>query len=98
MNDIRALVRPLEWAKEWEGEYVAETRIGDAIVRAQRDHHGLPNFWWWSPTDDGGPTGAAPTIDAAKAAAQADYADRVLSALTDDALAALRAKMAEGAE
>ncbi len=93
-DDLRAAVKPLEWYQRelMTGATLANGRSPFGPYIAGIDLHGKP-YWLWENDDE---SFDAASLDAAKAAAQADYADRVLSALTQDALAALRAKMAEG--
>lgn len=80
LNDLPAMqvaVKPLEWVEIRHGQYFEARVIGilysvrlgtDAIARWQAGHMGT-----WRD---------APTIEAAKAAAQADYDARIRSALT----------------
>ena len=80
LNDLPAMqvaVKPLEWLEIREGQYFEARVIGilysvrlgsDGVVRWQAGHMGT----WHE----------APTIESAKAAAQADYEGRIRSALT----------------
>ena len=94
--DLRALieaVKPPEWDEmPTEGNavgFMANTQYG-------RYHYGADFAGdFYINTPDGQRDGF-PTLEAARAAAQADYAARILQSLTDEALAALRAKIGEG--
>ena len=98
MSDLRALieaVKPLEWAKStpsgWR-DNIHSVPLQYVIRGPFPDGHFI-----WMRVDGHGPgSSEVATKDAAVIACQADYADRILSALTDEALAALRAKMGEG--
>lgn len=76
-------VKPLVWRQQSRDCHVAHTALGDTAV--QNESHALaPDRWgWWSAgsAEDDSPSGYAVTIEAAKAAAQADYEARILSAL-----------------
>lgn len=74
---VQVVVKPLEWVEIRSGQYFEAHVIGilysvrlgtDGVVRWQAGHMGT----WHE----------APTIEAAKAAAQADYDARIRSALT----------------
>ncbi len=93
-DDLRAAVKPLEFEENRPGIWLSgfvlggEYRIrlvGGQGFSVSRGALAVPqNDVWFQ------------SLRAAVAAAQAHYADRILAALTDEALAALRAKMAEG--
>ncbi len=76
-------VKPLVWQQQSHDCHVAHTVFGDTAV--QNESHALaPNRWgWWmaGSDEDDSPSGYAVTIEAAKAAAQADYEARILAAL-----------------
>jgi hypothetical protein len=94
MSDIRALikaVRPLEW-QDWSARHriSATARSPSGTFRITQRH--FPEMFFCLERPDSVPVTSA-TFESAKAAAQSDYAERILSALTDEALAALRAKL-----
>lgn len=75
---VQVVVKPLEWVEIRSGQYFEARVIGilysvrlgsDGVVRWQAGHMGT----WHE----------APTIEAAKAAAQADYEARIRSAMTN---------------
>jgi hypothetical protein len=78
--DLTGLVKPLEW-KSFEQRQQAFSRAGPytVVCYSERD-------WGWSSEYS---KGREATEQAAKAAAQADYTARILSALDLDAIAAL---------
>ncbi len=97
-DDLRAAVKPLKWQTLGHGFWMATAPL---FGRIRVDKYGVDEkpfdvSWSVPGYTDAFVSRAFEVADDAKAAAQAHYADRILSALTDDALAALRAKMAEG--
>lgn len=66
-------VRPLQWLLAEDGDFVAETSIGDYIL-------GIPHGSWNLATSAGS-IFSFHTLEAAKAAAQADYEACILAAL-----------------
>jgi hypothetical protein len=93
-TDMTSLVAPLVWRQQSHDCHVAKTAFGDTAV--QNESHALaPDRWgWWmvGSDEDDSPSGYAVTIEAAKAAAQADYASRSALALDPAALAAMMAE------
>ena len=81
--DVRVVVKPLEWRKQSGACEIADTPWG--AVAVQDESHALaPKRWgWWvvGSGEDDSPSGYGIDIDAAKAAAQADYERRILSAI-----------------
>ena len=82
-SDVRVVVKPLEWRKQSGACEIADTPWG--AVAVQDESHALaPKRWgWWmvGSGEDDSPSGYGIDIDAAKAAAQADYERRILSAI-----------------
>lgn len=66
-------LKQLQWLLAEDGDFVAETSIGDYIL-------GFPHRSW-NLTTSAGSIFSFHTIEEAKAAAQADYEQRILSAL-----------------
>lgn len=66
-------VKALEWQHEDDGEYIAQSETGWY-------HIGRPASFWNLTIPSGG-VPSFETLEAAKAAAQADYERRILSAL-----------------
>lgn len=97
--DMTGLVAPLVWRQQSHDCYVAKGAFGAAAV--QNESHALaPDRWgWWmvGSDEDDSPSGYAVTIEAAQAAAQADYAARIIAALNPAALAAMLAGARAGA-
>lgn len=87
------LVKLLVWNEyEREGaieQWDAEAGTFHVYYGIELHHDGFRAFW------DGEALGPFDTFDAAKAAVQADYAARILSALNLDAIEALQARVAE---
>ena len=77
LADLRHFVKPLEWMK---GK--AETKIGSYIVVCE-DWDDEPFWFIYRGGKVDGKLGEHSSEEAAKAAAQADYADRILSAVPD---------------
>ncbi|TPK59067.1 MULTISPECIES: hypothetical protein [unclassified Mesorhizobium] len=92
-------VKALEWG---EIRHVPDTAWSESMLRQRIGHHNLGPFagsysiqemepggawgWWNTWTAERYPDGVEPTEDAAKAAAQADYEARILSALATPSL------------
>jgi hypothetical protein len=90
----RVKVKALEWE---DSGFVPDKAWGDACLKQARGHHHLGRYagsytiqeiepggwwgWWNTWTSDRDPEGVGRTKDEAKAAAQADYESRILSAL-----------------
>lgn len=74
-------VKELEFSLEENGDLIAQSVIGWYYIN-------LP-YRTWNLTTPHGDVASFDTLDAAKSAAQADYERRILSALTDEARAAL---------
>ncbi len=75
------VVKPLEWSHENATAHVPETWRAKSIGREydiQRTGDGLFDLW----ADTGTALSVADTLNAAKAAAQADYEQRILSAIS----------------
>jgi hypothetical protein len=91
--DMTRLVAPLVWRQQSHDCHVAKTAFGDTAV--QNESHALaPDRWgWWmaGSDEDDSPSGYVVTLEAAKAAAQADYAARIIAALDPATLAAMLA-------
>lgn len=88
---VGGLVRKLKWRKAIEGTLSgAVTLIGTYRVWTHAEANGR---WFWCL--DGVKSGDAQDEGAAKAAAQADYEQRILSALNTDLLSELEAVKAE---
>ena len=81
---VAVTVNPLVWREQSNTCQVADTPWGSAAV--QDESHALcPHRWgWWmvGSDEDDSATGYGHNIEIAKAAAQADYEARILSALT----------------
>ena len=81
---VAVTVKPLVWREQSNTCQVADTPWGSAAV--QDESHALcPHRWgWWmvGSDEDDSATGYGNNIELAKAAAQADYEARILSALT----------------
>ncbi len=87
-------VKPLTWGEE---RRVPDAAWSKTMLRQHIGHHNLGPFagsysvqemdaggawgWWNTWTSDRYPDGVEPTLEAAKAAAQADFNARILSAL-----------------
>lgn len=73
------VVKPLEWKQHTEGVWRAETLIGDYRVWT---HHEADGSWFWNLS--GGTitrSDKCASDEAGKAAAEADYRNRIMSAL-----------------
>lgn len=81
---VAVTVKPLVWREQSNTCQVADTPWGSVAV--QDESHALcPHRWgWWmvGSDEDDSATGYGHNIELAKAAAQADYEARILSALT----------------
>lgn len=78
-------VKPLEWDSVIDGgrDRVAKTVIGEYVVSVDHPNAGGTHYLWVSGQPDSDEHHSEyRTMDAAKAAAQADYERRILSALT----------------
>lgn len=73
--ETRAKVKPLEWTAEDNGEFIAVSAVGWY-------HIGFPARSWNLTMPSGEVPSFGDDLEAAKAAAQADYSARILSALS----------------
>lgn len=85
LRSVPTPVKPVEWKQHTEGVWRSETLIGDYRVWT---HHEADGTWFWNLS--GGTitkSDKCVSADAGKAAAEADYRDRILSALLPKAIA-----------
>ena len=74
-------VRPLVWLAKSEWHHVAENPFGECWIK---HYNGKGGLWTLYGPGHYGPNNDFPSIDAAKAAAQADYEARIRAALTTE--------------
>lgn len=85
------IVKPLEWSHHDRDASNFERWFAPSMLGTYCIYHTNDGYRWFLSSDNGHAAGLCETLDAAKAAAQADYAARILSALTTPADADLKA-------
>lgn len=67
-------VRPMNWVNEYNGDFTAETVVGEY-------HIGMPNMYWTLTLPSGEVLSGFNLVQAAQDLARADYESKIISAL-----------------